>query len=241
MNMKSLGLIAAGIAIGATAAWVCVSGMKKQQTDETIADIRDFYEKELQKKEDVIDRLSAEPSTENVTKTFDKVAKAMTSAASSLDAPIHKDNVKDSYEKAVKYMKYSSEKDSKSEEIPEEDVSEQPEQDQNPDLPHVISQEEYYNSEKDGVYEFSSLTYYEADDTLVDEQDKMIDSISDLIGDGLEHFGDQSNDKDMVYIRNDMYGSMYEVFRNHGYYQEIVLGLTVDDPKPGLKKMREYD
>lgn len=98
--------------------------------------------------------------------------------------------------------------------------------------PYIITHDEYYASEPE--YENSTLTYYEQDDTLTDEQDKPIREIDKTIGeDHLIRFGHGSRDSNIVYIRNDRLGIDFEVVKSTGSYVEEVLGMLKDEATGG--------
>ena len=92
------------------------------------------------------------------------------------------------------------------------------------DKPYIITHDEYFEAEKD--YETISLTYFQLDDTLVDESDQPIENTDETVGDEhLTRFGSGSKDKNIVYVRNDKLGIDYEITRSKGSYLEEVLGL----------------
>lgn len=92
------------------------------------------------------------------------------------------------------------------------------------DKPYIITHDEYFAAERD--YETASLTYFEVDDTLVDERDQPIEETDPIVGDEhLARFGSGSKDKNIVYIRNDRLGIDYEITKSKGSYLEEVLGL----------------
>lgn len=94
----------------------------------------------------------------------------------------------------------------------------------NPNQPYVISFEEFHQNENSN--EQSTLAYYAGDDTLVDERDSPIDAVDYTVGDdNLARFGHGSNDKNVVYIRNERLGHDFEVIRSEGHYAQEVLGL----------------
>jgi hypothetical protein len=89
--------------------------------------------------------------------------------------------------------------------------------------PHVIS----IDSFSDDMQHFDKLTlhYYEVDETLVDEREELISNVEDLIGDEcLDCFGQDSNDPDIVYVRNERLASDFEIIRLPQSYQETVIG-----------------
>ncbi|MFI5344389.1 MAG: hypothetical protein ACHQUC_09240, partial [Chlamydiales bacterium] len=70
-----------------------------------------------------------------------------------------------------------------------------------------------------------TLTYYDGDDVLSDVNEKMLSSSEEMIGDALLHFGEQSEDPDIVYVRNIKLGCEYEIIRIHNSYETVVLGV----------------
>lgn len=105
--------------------------------------------------------------------------------------------------------------------------------------PYVISHDEYFAADLD--YENISLTYYEEDDTLVNEQDNPVQQIDQMIGDeALGRFGHGSKDKNVVYVRNDRLETDFEVVRSNGSYVVEVLGLEPAEPN-SLKHSDQRD
>ncbi len=91
------------------------------------------------------------------------------------------------------------------------------------DHPYVISQAEFDHGKPN--HDKLSITYYEDDNTLADEQEEIIDDPDTVVGtDALLSFGKESDDEDIVYIRNDQLGIDYEISRIHGSYEENVMG-----------------
>lgn len=111
---------------------------------------------------------------------------------------------------------------------PEEfDMEEEREQRRN-GVPHIVTFEEY--EDVTNFNEQASLTYFEADDTLVDEDSQAIDDVEGLVGRGnLLKFGHGALDTKTVYVRNDARGMDFEITKHSGSYVENVLGLTADD------------
>lgn len=108
-----------------------------------------------------------------------------------------------------------------------------------PDKPYIISVSEFMQDEQD--YSKITLTYFEGDDTLCDENEMPIDDINGIVGnDSLEHFGFKSDNKSIVYVRNERLESDFEVVLDLNDYADKVLGLTVTkNNRP--KKMRDED
>lgn len=83
------------------------------------------------------------------------------------------------------------------------------------------------------IYPIESLTYYERDNVLCDKNDAVVDDISMVVGDALEHFGDHCGDKDMVYVRNCSISMEYEITRVNGYYAAKIYGIKDEDFEGG--------
>lgn len=96
---------------------------------------------------------------------------------------------------------------------------------EDPSRPYVISVDEFMEDEPE--HDKVTLTYYEADDILADDNGKVLRSLDKVIGDqAILHFGERSSDSDLVYVRNEWLASDYEVTRDPRSYQEVVLKLS---------------
>lgn len=94
--------------------------------------------------------------------------------------------------------------------------------------PYVITENEW--SENTDDYERQVLTYFANDDTLVDEDEAMIDDIDGTVGqDNMQRFGHGCDDPNVVFIRNEKLATDFEVLRHNGSYAEEVLGLVETD------------
>lgn len=104
--------------------------------------------------------------------------------------------------------------------------------------PYIIKKETFFENDED--YSQTTLTYYEADDVLLDEDDRVIDNQIRLLGDDNYYFGRGSGDKNIVYIRNEYLEADYEVVRSLGSYAEEVFG--IEEPEtPKIRKFRKDD
>ena len=105
--------------------------------------------------------------------------------------------------------------------------------------PYVISLEEF-SEEKDN-FDKTTLYYYELDDTLTEQNDEIITDIYSTIGDNaLSSFGEDSQDPEIVYVRNEKISTDYEVVRHDASYATVVLGYK-DDDKKRVNKRSELD
>lgn len=91
-----------------------------------------------------------------------------------------------------------------------------------PDEPYIISHDEFYDSSVE--FDNISLTYFEDDDSLIDEQDKPVADISIVGEDHLVRFGHGSKDKNIVYVRNEKLSTDFEIVLHKGSWLES-LGL----------------
>lgn len=94
-----------------------------------------------------------------------------------------------------------------------------------PSRPYIISVEDF--NECDREYEQETLMYYQGDETLLDESEEIISNVNELIGDeALLNFGKNSDDPDVVYVRNEKLTMDYEIIRQEGSYSEICSGVN---------------
>jgi len=100
-----------------------------------------------------------------------------------------------------------------------------------PDHPYIIHRDEYFSNEMDCSQ--STLTYYAGDNIFTDEQDVPIYNPDKIVGD--VEFGKGSRDPSICYVRNEDLMAEYEILLDHGYYQQEVLGESVEG---GLKHSR---
>lgn len=103
--------------------------------------------------------------------------------------------------------------------------TEEDKEDRTEDAPYVLHQDEYFQDEKG--YRQTALTWFDGDKILVDENDVPIYAPEKVVG-RLE-FGRGTNDKDMVYIRNDKLQSEFEIVRHPGHYTVEILGLQEEE------------
>lgn len=105
--------------------------------------------------------------------------------------------------------------------------------------PYVI-REDQYHEDFDG-YEKHSLTFYEEDDTVAMPDDRPVEDVDAMLGDALTRFGEGSNDKDIVYVRNQVQRTDYEIVRNKNAYGVLVLGFDKTEVEPKIRKMRPHE
>lgn len=110
-----------------------------------------------------------------------------------------------------------------------------------PEKPYVITKEEFDANETD--FEQTSLTFYDGDQVLTDEKDGPIDDDDSLVGaENLLRFGAGSQDKSIVYVRNERLGLDIEIVQSNGTFTEEVLGfIKHSDDRPRIRKFRNDD
>lgn len=93
---------------------------------------------------------------------------------------------------------------------------EKEEDEEDVEKPYVIAPEETWEQE----YPTITLTYYEGNNVLADDHDKIIGNVAELVGeDFAEHFGEYEDN--CVYVRNDAMGVYYEILKDYGSHPEI--------------------
>lgn len=112
--------------------------------------------------------------------------------------------------------------------------------DRSPDYPYPIHKDEFDEKEE---YATLTLSYFEGDDVLSDEQDTVIppDQRDAMIGEeNLSKFGLGSGDPNIIYIRNDSREMDYEIVKSPRSYAEEVHGFQHSD-EPRRRRLRFDD
>lgn len=107
--------------------------------------------------------------------------------------------------------------------------------------PYIISEDDYWGPNQYPEFAQENLVYYAKDDVLTTERDEVITDVEDIIGpDALTSFGSMCLDKDTVFVRNIRLGMEYEITRDEGSYQEVVLGYSDEEEEQAYKKAKQY-
>lgn len=95
--------------------------------------------------------------------------------------------------------------------------------------PYVLNQDEYFSSEMG--FEQGTYTWYEGDDTLVNEQNPTVPIYNhhQMLGENLDKFGHGSGAAHVVYIRNESRREEYEVLHDSALFTLKVMGMEMDD------------
>lgn len=94
--------------------------------------------------------------------------------------------------------------------------------------PCVITVEEFFECTTN--HDKLTLTYYEDDGVLVDENEEIIEDPNYTVGpDALVSFGEGSDDPEIVYVRNSRIGTDFEIVRLSKSYKDTVMGVESDE------------
>lgn len=103
-----------------------------------------------------------------------------------------------------------------------------PEDTADPEPPAVVSFDKF--CDEDDHHDKITLTYYSGDDTLCDENEEIIDNRVAIIGpEALHCFGMDSDDPDVVYVRNEKLAIDYDIIRVPSKYSEVVCGFHKEE------------
>jgi hypothetical protein len=108
-----------------------------------------------------------------------------------------------------------------------------------PNDPFVLTQEEF--NENDTSYDQKTLTYYDGDGVLADEQDQPIDDADRVVGnENMLRFGHGSGDPNIVYIRNNRLELDFEVVHSDGKFAKEVLGYDDELKHSNKRPVRRF-
>lgn len=198
--MNKLGTVIAflaGTAIGGVAAWRVANERYAKISEEDILSVKEAFRNREQKLKDEIEELK---SKLEVTECLEE--EKVPSTILSTNEHQDKGDINE-YVRMVNRTKYAHTS------VPQKE-------DHSIEAPYVISPEEF--GEMDG-YTQISLTYFEDDDILSDENGVVIDDPEEIVGDALNHFGDY--EKDSVFVRSDPKRCDYEILKDLRSYSEF--------------------
>lgn len=199
--MNKLGTVIAflaGTAIGGMAAWRVANERYAKISEEDILSVKEAFRNREQKLKDEIEELKSKLEVTECLEEEEKVPSTILSTNEHQD----KGDINE-YVRMVNRTKYAHTS------VPQKE-------DHSVEAPYVISPEEF--GEMDG-YTQISLTYFEDDDILSDENGVIIDDPEEIVGDALNHFGDY--EEDSVFVRSDPKRCDYEIFKDLRSYAEF--------------------
>lgn len=97
-----------------------------------------------------------------------------------------------------------------------------------PERPHIIHIDEFFESAGND-YRQHQLTYYAGDNILCDDNNVPMYNAKEVVGEIAESFGHGSNDQNLLFVRNTVLDSEYEIIRDPGHYAVEVLGAEIED------------
>lgn len=198
--MNKLGTVIAflaGTAIGGMAAWCVANERYAKISEEDILSVKEAFRNREQKLKDEIEELKSKLEVTECSEE-EKVPSTILSTNEHQD----KGDINE-YVRMVNRTKYAHTS------VPQKE-------DHSVEAPYVISPEEF--GEMDG-YTQISLTYFEDDDILSDENGVIIDDPEEIVGDALNHFGDY--EEDSVFVRSDPKRCDYEILKDLRSYAEF--------------------
>ena len=89
--------------------------------------------------------------------------------------------------------------------------------------PHIISLSEFYNERPE--YDKITIEWYEPDNVYLDENEEIIADISTYVGELASKLFTENgpdDDPDICFVRNEKFGSDYEIIRHHLSYKEMI-------------------
>lgn len=191
MSKASTGFaFVAGLTIGAAGAWYYLKDKYAKLAEEEIASVKAAYAKrEKPTTEEKAGRSLV--NIKNGEQTLETVS--LVNAAKNMD----KGSITEYTQRLQEagYKDYSRTIDEKPSGTPGE-------------VPYVISPDEFGELED---YTKVSLTYF-ADGVLADECGEIVDDVEEIIGDGLDHFGEYEDDS--VFVRSDAKRCDYEILKD---------------------------
>lgn len=206
MSKASTGFaFVAGLTIGAAGAWYYLKDKYAKLAEEEIASVKAAYakrekptteekagqfpKKRTDQSQNCADRLFA--NIKNSEPTLEAVS--LVNAAKNMD----KGSITEYTQRLQEagYKDYSRTIDEKPSGTPGE-------------VPYIISPDEFGELED---YTKVSLTYF-ADGVLADECGEIVDDVEEIIGDGLDHFGEYEDDS--VFVRSDAKRCDYEILKD---------------------------
>lgn len=106
-----------------------------------------------------------------------------------------------------------------------------------PERPYVVHREEFFEETEEEHYRQRTLTYYNGDDVLVDEDNSPIYNYVQVVGE--MKFGHGSGDPNVVYVRNEKLKAEYEIVLDSGLYSVEVLGHDIEDNQRAQRRDRD--
>ena len=139
------------------------------------------------------------------------------------------------YHNTVENYVSKEEDQNESDETDVENLRTQGETEYTSNEPYLVTEDDVFSSETDAD-DVVQLSYYEADDVLVDSFDEIIHEREAIVGSVFkDNFGYGSNDPSVVYVRSPRTGRDYEITLEKGSYEMEVLGADEEQYQNAVK------
>ena len=188
----------AGLAIGGAAAWYYARAKYAALAEQEIESVKEAYAQRARQAKNEL--AEADPVSSPTVLNSNKIREK--GSIAEYARRVQQDDGYTDYSKMVEQIKNAP---AQTDTASDEDV----------EAPYVISPDEF--GEIDG-YAKVSLAYF-SDGVLSDEYGVIVDDPEEIIGDGLEHFGDY--EEDAVHVRSDTRRSDYEILREIRTYADF--------------------
>lgn len=204
----SIGFIVGGI-IGVLGSKTYFEKKYQKITDDTIADMEDYYQR-------------TDEYARKLTELTEEEVEALTADRRTRKESIRKNSSKSEKTDYTKYYK-SEDRDEKDDEeegpTPEDEANEYHEKNKNR-KPRIISVEAL--GELPAHYEEEALIYYTLDDTLVGEDDEVIENVEMTVGDCLTKYDFAHSEEQIIFVQNFALDKVYEITKCEMSYTEIM-------------------
>lgn len=195
-----------GAAVGGVAAWYITKEWYARLAEEEIDSVKEAYANMRQKKEHAKEALRRYQGADEESSD---TAPQKTPAVSTRVAE------KGSISEYAQRIQHGDPLEYSRTVVPPKPTVEPAQPENSGEAPYVISPEEFNEFDE---YTPVSLTYF-ADGVLADENGVIIDDVEEIVGDGLNHFGEY--DDDSVYVRSDAKRCDYEILLDEREYAEF--------------------
>ena len=224
---KSFLIFTAGLSVGGVAGYFATKKYLEvkyeQDLQMQIQDVKDHYK--------LIRKEGEYAAPETVPVDYENVLEGLEYIEHSEEVVVEEENLTDESDNAYEVV----DPDVKYEPDFASDYQEEYERDRS--QPYIITVKEFMEDRDE--YDKTTITYFEDDDVLCDEREEVIPNVEYTVGnDALTKFGELSEDKNIVYVRNERTSTDFEIVRDRRSYAEVVLGYKEDK---AVKKMREDD
>lgn len=218
MNRNNLIWLGAGLGIGSVITYFVTKQYYKDIFNSEVESVTEYYKEENQKLNKQIEELKISLNeASNSPKEAVKEEKPKKDTGKKLNAVAKGKKTSNKDNKKARQYVTQSDPDDISEDSVVEDGHVSGKVVANG--PRIISADDY--CENNG-YNKKTYTYFEEDDTLMDDSDEEI-VLSDVVGsDNLTRFGEPDEDMDKLYIRNDLWGLDIEITKEEGSYSDLV-------------------